>query len=614
MPRFEEVKEQIRRSVDLVDLVSNHVSLRRAGRNLKGLCPFHKEKTPSFHVWPERQIFKCFGCHAGGDVFTFVQLIEKVEFAEALRILADRIGLALKPSRPDAGTAPAIGRADLLRANEWTAQWFHGELLGDAGASARAYLARRSIAPEMAERFQIGLALGDGRFLEAAQRAGFSGQLLLAADLVRANDHGAIYETFRERLMFPIRDGSQRCIGFGGRTLGDSPAKYLNTAGTELFDKSRCLFGLPLAREAMHQHGQVVVVEGYTDCIACHQHGFTNTVATLGTAATEEHMRVLRRHVDTAILLFDSDAAGEAAAERALGVALQQNLTVRIAQVPRGKDPADFLQATGPKEFSELLNSAADALGFMWNRVLARFASPGGGSRRRQAVVEFVNLVGELGRFGAVDAIQRGVIINQVSRLLALPAEDVAGLFARRAERRPRSAAKDASLPTEARPAGAAPDAEQLALVSILEVLVCEPGLLGEVAEVFRPDRFKDPAYRHIAEVFLDMAGRLGEFGESELLAAVESPAETRLITDMVWRAGQRGNFAATLASVRKQVAFLEEVWRSRAAAESLRQNQPSGAASLTEDEENAHLSAVQQGYSRYHHFAAAGQSFRRET
>ncbi|MFH0981177.1 MAG: DNA primase [Planctomycetota bacterium] len=613
MRNFHDVKERIRQSVDLVDLVSEHVSLKRAGRTLKGLCPFHKEKTPSFNVLPDRQIFKCFGCNAGGDVFKFVQLAEKVDFAEAVRILADRIGLELKPSRVEGSGAPAIGRADLGRANEWAAAWFRQQLLGDGGVQARAYLEGRRIAPDVAERFQIGLAPADGRLREAAQPAGLSTQLLLAADLLRVNEQGAPYETFRDRLIFPIRDVGQRCIGFGGRALGEARAKYLNTAANELFDKSRCLYGLPLAREEIRNRARVVVVEGYTDCIACHQHGFANTVATLGTAATEEQMRALRRYTDTAILLFDSDTAGQAAAERALAVALQYNLTVRIAQVPAGKDPAEYLQTTGPKEFSELLNSAVDALGFMWNRTLSRFRNQAGGSDRRQAVVEFVNLVRDSSRFGAVDTIQRGVVIHQIARLLALPANEVAGLLVQRSERVTRAPAKMPAPGIGTGPLSAASDAEQLALVSLLEILVCEPGLLAEVREVFGAERFKDPALRHIAEVFLQLAEQRGDFTASDLLAGLESPAEAQMVADMVFRAEKRGNLSATLAGVREQLKFLDDVRRSREAGERVKRAQPASPDGLAEAEENAFLSAVNEGTLRYHHFAAAGQAFRGE-
>lgn len=598
---FQDVKEQIRRNVDLVDLVSECVSLKRAGRNLKGLCPFHKEKTPSFNVLPDRQIFKCFGCHVGGDIFKFVQLRENVGFAEAVRILADRIGLELKPRSRGAGEAPSVGRSDIARANAWAATWFRRQLLGDAGSQTRTYLESRRVAPEVAERFQIGLAPRDGVLQEAARGAGLNAQLLLAADLIRTGDRGDAYATFRERLIFPIRDASNRCIGFGGRALGDSPAKYLNTAQNELFDKSRCLFGLPLARDEIRQRGQVIVVEGYTDCIACHQHGYANTVATLGTAATDEHMRTLRRYVDVAILLFDSDAAGKAAAERALAVGLQHNLTIKIAQVPEGKDPAEYLLRSGPGEFGDLLNSAVDALRFMWERTLSRFTESGGGSSRRQAVVDFVNLVSESSRFGAVDAIQKGVIIHQVARLLALPAEEVAGLFARRPARRHSPAANRSASGAEGSPVSAG--ADQLVLGDMLEVLVCEPGLLEEVSGVFRAERFRDPAYRHVAEVLLQMAEQGDEFAASDLIAALESPVEARLVADMVFHRENRDDSLAMLADLSSRLQHLDTVRRSRAASEKLKQYRPTDADGSTDDTLDAELAAVHEGCS-LHRFA----------
>ncbi|MCP4591703.1 MAG: DNA primase [bacterium] len=604
MHSFQDVKEQIRRSVDLVDLVSEHVSLRRAGRNLKGLCPFHKEKTPSFNVLPDRQIFKCFGCGVGGDLFKFVQLTENVEFVDALRILADRVGVELAPPRPSAPGETTVGRADLLRVNEWATRWFREQLLGAVGGEARAYLERRGVSAEISERFQIGLAPGSGELQVAARRAGLSQELLTATDLVRAGDHGGVYETFRDRLMFPIRDASNRCIGFGGRTLCDAPAKYLNTASNELFDKGRCLYGLPLARAAITERSEVIVVEGYTDCIACHQHGFAHAVATLGTAATEEHMRALRRYTDSAVLLFDSDAAGQAAAERALAVGLQQNLTVRIAQIPEGGDPADYLQSTGPGEFTELLKSASEALGFMWERTRARFNGPEGGSARRQPVVEFIDLVAELSRFGAVDAIQRGIIIHQVARLLVLPAEEVSALITQRA-RRLRTGAQRASQPEEAVVQPPALDARQRVLVSMLEVLIGEPGLFGSVAEVFRPAQFADPTYRHIAEVFVEMAGRYGEFDVAELLSALESPTEAQWVTDMVLRSAAYDDPGATLVELHVRWEQFDGVQRGRDAADKVRKPPSGGGQDITEEEVDACLAAVQQSCSQ-HHFSSA--------
>ena len=599
---YRDVKEQIRRSVDLVDLVSEHVSLKRAGRSFKGLCPFHRENTPSFNVWPDHQIFKCFGCSATGDVFTFVEKREGVGFVEALRILADRIGLRLetRPKGPKDG--PEIGRADIARANEWAAQWFRRELLSERGAAARAYVSRRGISSEAAEQFQIGAALPDARLVDAAGRAGFSIPLLLAADLVRAGDHGGVYETFRDRLIFPIRDASRRCLGFGGRTLIDAPAKYLNTAQTELFDKGRCLFGLDHARTEIGRRGEVVLVEGYTDCIACHQQGFRHVIATLGTAATDDHMAALRRYADNVILFFDSDPAGDAAAERAAAVAMRHNLRVRLAKVPEGKDPAEFLETSGAQAFAVLLNSAVDALGFLWDRTLARFQNQSGGQDRARAVGEFVHLVGELSRFGAVDAIQRGLIINQVARLLGLPVGEVSGMFVappRRADARPITDGAGAKrVPARAEPSA---DHEQLALTELFGVLLCRPALYPQVGDIFRPDRFQDAELRALAESFLGLAST-GNVEFSALLASTDSPEAVSRLTSLMLSASDRGSHEEAVLALRRRLALLDGERAGRAASAALRS--AGGGGPWSNAEVDSHLVALQEGYARRHGFS----------
>ncbi|MHC4065854.1 MAG: DNA primase, partial [Planctomycetota bacterium] len=400
MREFDAIKEQIRQRVDLVELVSAHVTLTRSGRTFRGLCPFHKEKTPSFHVIPDKMIFHCFGCKAGGDVFKFVQLREGISFGEALRILADQAGIPIRERRSGGSAGP--DRAELARVNAWAAGLYRQELLDPGrGQTARRYLAQRGLSEEVTERFGLGLATGGESGLEqAAKLAGISGQLLQAAGLVRTGDRGRTYDTFRDRLIFPIRDATKRVIGFGGRTLVEHQAKYLNTAQNELFDKGRTLYGVDLARPHIAASARAIVVEGYTDCIAGHQWGFGATVATLGTAMTEGHMDLLRRYGDQIVLVFDSDEAGNAAAQRALPVALRHGLSVRLAFVPHGKDPSDFLQASGAEAFATLLNSAVEALRFMWERTRARYNAESGDSGRRAALREFVDLVSNLARFG----------------------------------------------------------------------------------------------------------------------------------------------------------------------------------------------------------------------
>ncbi len=544
---FTGLKERIRDRVDLVDLISEHTSLKRQGRSFVGLCPFHKEKTPSFSVNPDRQFFKCFGCNVGGDAFTFVQLRESVEFPEALRILADRAGVELDASgrsQPDQSN-----RADIARANAWALEFFRKQLVDkELGKKTREYLAARGVSREMVDAFGLGLATGNGNpLLAAARPKSLDPRLLRDAGLCRTGERGDLYDTFRDRLMFPILDTMNRCVGFGGRTLVDAPAKYLNTPETALFDKSKCLYGIDLARVAIEEAGCAIVVEGYTDCIAAHQHGFRNTVATLGTAATDQHMMQLRRYCPEVVLIFDSDAAGSAAADRALAVALRQNLSVRLTKVPGEKDPADYLQHFGAQGFRGLLNSATDALVFRWNHTRARFGGADSPSDRRDAVLEFVSLVSDLCEFGVLDAIQQGIIIDQLSNLLAVPAGQISRLIERRRGRKrtvhPQGKERHG---VSTRP----PDAEQAALLAMLEVLVNEPGLFSGVDHLLVPERFVDPVHGRIAGHVRELALTVGEFSLAELLCRVEDPKEAEVLTDLAVRGSQAGNFESTLEGV----------------------------------------------------------------
>ncbi|MCP4251357.1 MAG: DNA primase [bacterium] len=601
MHDFEIVKEEIRQRVDLVELVSEHVALTRSGRSFKGLCPFHREKTPSFHVIPDKLIFHCFGCKAGGDAFKFVQLREGLSFGEAVRFLADRAGIEMS-ARPPAGAGGA-GRLDLGKVNAWAAEVFRKNLTdAERGRVTRDYLAQRGISPESAERFGIGLATGDDRaLLQAARLAGVDVSLLLAAGLVRTGDTGHNYDTFRQRLMFPIRDATQRVVGFGGRTLADAKAKYINTAQNELFDKSKALYGIDLARRRIADTGQAIVVEGYTDCIACHQAGFDNAVATLGTALTDAHVEQLRRYGDRIVLVFDSDSAGIAAAERALGAALQHGLSVGLAFVPDGKDPSDYLSTGGADGFASLLNSATDALGFTWGQTLQRYASGTADAGRRRAIGEFVELLAGLTKFGALDAIQQGLICQQIAKLLGLGAEQIHALLGKAVQRRRRGGPTDERVPAESPPAEGS--AEQAALTTVLEVLLNESGLYDSVAEAFDPQRFRDPVLRRIGAVVKEMAVQLGELRLVELLERLPEPVDAQRATELHIRGATRGNFETTLNGA---AACLHQMEVTRQAAALARQMQSPGEddREAGEKPDSAPLEALQAASRRFHHFA----------
>jgi DNA primase len=560
------ITEQVRQANDIADVVGSYVALTRAGGSrLKARCPFHQEKTPSFYVNSEKQIFKCFGCGVGGDVFKFVQLREGVDFLEARTILATRAGIAIdEGSRAGGGTSAGPSKADLDRVNRWACAWFQQQLAGPAGRAAREYLQGRKITEESAGRFSLGLAPHSWDAIsKAAAQKRIAPELLSAAGLVRKTQDSATgtwqsTDAFRNRLMFPIRDVMNRTVGFGGRTLGDDAAKYVNSPQSPLFDKSRCLYGLDLAKEAFRTTRAAVVVEGYVDCLMAHQHGFGHTVATLGTSLTIEHVRILRRYVDTVLLVFDSDEAGKRAADNALRLFLTERLDVRVANVPEGKDPADFLVARGKEAFERVLTSACHALEFKWKQVLRRYDDATAGPERRRAIEEFLSLVADSADFGSHDAIQRGLILNQVAKLLGLPSEEAHRLL--RVVPRPRPAGRASAQEAPPHKAAGSSDGISAAMSDLLGVLLNEPSYFASVESVFEPNLIADREIAQLARAFAE-AAREGKYsGLSAFISRFESVETAGVILDIQTAMEQRGNYAATVeGAVRRIQRFHDE-------------------------------------------------------
>lgn len=556
---FELKKRQIQERVDLHTLVAEHVALRRSGKRWVGLCPFHSEKTPSFTVSPDIGVFKCFGCGKGGDVFSFVQFRENVTFMEAMRMLADRASVALDEPAGRAVAADSIdsvSKVDIAAACAWALKFFRSNLADKAiGATARDYLRGRGFEDTTLERFGVGLAADSAPALRTvAAQAGLAGPVLEAADLVRRDDQGRFYETFRNRVMFPIRDATGRVIGFGGRTLVDDRAKYLNTRQNALFDKGRGLYGVDLARQSMVDRGRAVVVEGYTDCMACHQAGFSETVATLGTALTESQVDLLRRYCAQVIFVFDSDNAGVEAADRAIRVALPRNVTVRLARVPEGKDPGEFLSGpTSAARFSDVLNEATDALEFVWRQTVARFNGDSSNSRRREAVLDFTRVVSEAAGAEALDAIQKGLLVNQVAHLLRMDRDEVGRLLL--ATQSPRRSVSSGGVEkTESARPEPPRDAEQAAWAVVLGVLLNEPGLVGAIDEWPDTARIRDDRDRRIAGWTFQSSREFGEFRVSDVLAYCSDSGDAERIAELAARGRACGNYEASLRSALERI------------------------------------------------------------
>jgi DNA primase len=335
--------QQVQQYCDIVEVISQHVQLKKAGTSYKGLCPFHEEKTPSFNVHPGKQIFKCFGCQKGGDVIKFVEEFERVPFHEALQILADRSGITLKyeegrtPQRDDK-------RERYYDINRWAVSFFENNLQRPMGEVARQYLADRGISDEMVKTFRIGYSPDswDGMLSAARSRKIPAAELEKLGLVIPRKQGDGHYDRFRNRLMFPIYDTRNRPIGFGGRVLPgaeEGQPKYINSPESVLFSKGSNFYALNLAKEQAMKDDSLVVVEGYTDVIAAHQAGVGNVIATLGTAMTEEHLRMLRRFTRRVVILFDMDNAGQDAAARSIDLMLRESMEIRVATLGEGKDP-----------------------------------------------------------------------------------------------------------------------------------------------------------------------------------------------------------------------------------------------------------------------------------
>lgn len=370
-------KDRVRQAADILDVVGTATVLKhKGGPWYQGLCPFHNEKTPSFRVNAEEGIFRCFGCGAKGDVFNFVMQRDNLDFRGALRVLAERYGIALSEDRPE-----FVDEQRRMREAMAEAQRYFRQVLehSDEGAEAREYAARRGLAPETLERFGIGHApRGRDHLFRHLTRQGFAPELLESAGLVRANPQGGWRDYFRNRLIFPICSDMGTVVAFGGRTLepGD-PVKYLNSPDTAIFQKGHHVFGLHLAKEAIRQADRVLVVEGYMDVVAVHQAGIRETVAVLGTAMTPQQARSILRFTASrrVIVGFDADRAGQEAAIRGIGileeVARAAGLHLSVLSVPDGKDPDEFIKAHGAQAFSDLIDAAPDAFSFLVDRTLA---------------------------------------------------------------------------------------------------------------------------------------------------------------------------------------------------------------------------------------------------
>ncbi len=405
--------ERVKQAVDIVEVISAHTDLRRQGARWVGLCPFHEERTPSFSVDAQEKLYHCFGCGVGGDTIKFVEEKEGLGFAEAVELLADRYGVELEREREDPrAEAKRQQRRRLGELLDRTAGFYATYLWeSEEAAKAREYLAERGLGEEALKAFAVGYAPSAwDKVLLRGQRAGFKVEELRGVGLVQRGRGGGEYDRFRSRIMFPIRDRRGRTLGFGGRAMrSDQGAKYVNTAETDFFHKSRMLYGADLAKGAIAKQGRAIVVEGYTDVLALHQAGIEEAVGVMGTAITDEQVAALSGMVDEVVLALDADAAGQEAMLRAQRVAAGRKMRLRVAAMPAGEDPAEMLATEGGADrFRALLDGAVELTAFQVELVLGRtdVSSP---AERDRALAEVAPVLAGLGESASRDDLVRRV-------------------------------------------------------------------------------------------------------------------------------------------------------------------------------------------------------------
>ncbi len=505
----EDIISRVRNSVDIVDLVSGYVSLKKTGKNHTGLCPFHAEKTPSFSVNSDKQIFHCFGCGAGGDVFKFLELQEGLNFPEAVKTLAGRAGISLPA---DSGTRDADRRAEgerkvLLQIVAAAAEYYKRELGGTGGSAARAYLKKRGVSDQIMKDFALGYARPewDGLLQHLKQHGYSSVQMERAGLVVRRNEGEGYYDRFRGRIIFPIRDIVGNVIAFGGRVMDDALPKYLNSSETPLYSKSNTLYCLDAAKEQGRRQGYFVIVEGYLDAIACHQFGVQNAVATLGTALTEGHLRLLRRFADKVVLIFDPDPAGVRASLRGFDLFVTSGMKVNVVSLPDNDDPDTFLQKHGHDAFAARLRGSIKLMDF----VLAQVVKDGLAASIDEKVEKAGEMLGFIAKLSS--GIERDHYLKKTAEALDLDEAVLRQEMPKKGKVLPHYSAVEKVSPTAR---GHRPRAEEI----LIHLMLKDETMARNLKDKIQPQDFTDPLFQRAAQRIFDFLGKHDKLDVGALL------------------------------------------------------------------------------------------------
>lgn len=521
----EEVIEEVRSKNDIVDVISSYVKLQKKGSNHWGLCPFHSEKSPSFSVHAGKQMYHCFGCGESGNVYTFIMKYENYSFPEAVKMLAERAGVQLPELEYTEEMRKKEGRrARILEVNKEAAKFFYYQLRSPHGAVGYQYLKKRELSDETIHKFGLGYAGKNGAELVAYLRnKGFSDELIKEAGLANFSERSGLVSQFWNRVMYPIQDGNNRVIGFGGRVMGDGEPKYLNSPETPVFDKRKNLYGLNFARTS--KRGSMIICEGYMDVIAMHQAGFSQAVASLGTAFTPEQAALLRRYTDTVLLAYDSDGAGVKAALRGIGILRDAGLTAKVINMRPAKDPDEFMKTFGREAFEERISQAENSFFFEIRILQEQFdmSDPEAKTKfHREIAMRLCRFTEELERDNYLQAVAEKYFIG-IENLRKLVAGYAAQTGLAKPVERPKSGVRQKNPPEEN-----GKRVQRLLLTWITD----EPALYHKIKKYISAEDFTEELYRRVADrLFQELEA--GIFRPADIISAFEDEEEQRQAAEL---------------------------------------------------------------------------------
>lgn len=521
----EEVIEEVRSKNDIVDVISSYVKLQKKGSNHWGLCPFHSEKSPSFSVHAGKQMYHCFGCGESGNVYTFIMKYENYSFPEAVKMLAERAGVQLPELEYTEEMRKKEGRrARILEVNREAAKFFYYQLRSPHGAVGYQYLKKRELSDETIHKFGLGYAGKNGAELVAYLRnKGFSDELIKEAGLANFSERSGLVSQFWNRVMYPIQDGNNRVIGFGGRVMGDGEPKYLNSPETPVFDKRKNLYGLNFARTS--KRGSMIICEGYMDVIAMHQAGFSQAVASLGTAFTPEQAALLRRYTDTVLLAYDSDGAGVKAALRGIGILRDAGLTAKVINMRPAKDPDEFMKTFGREAFEERISQAENSFFFEIRILQEQFdmSDPEAKTKfHREIAMRLCRFTEELERDNYLQAVAEKYFIG-IENLRKLVAGYAAQTGLAKPVERPKSGVRQKNPPEEN-----GKRVQRLLLTWITD----EPALYHKIKKYISAEDFTEELYRRVADrLFQELEA--GIFRPADIISAFEDEEEQRQAAEL---------------------------------------------------------------------------------